>query len=264
MIPTVNRYNCGLIWRIAAFAWLVFLTALNVYRAATWSITIDEARVFTDFIATPFASLFASYDAGYHVLHTWLSRLAVGMLGRGEWVVRLPGLVASIFYFIAIWKLANRVVGAGARHLLAVVVLSANPLIFDHLSLARGYGLALTLFTWAFYHLLIAASDRDAKRITTAGYLLSLSVASNLTFLVPVAALAMIFVVVWTRREGWRPGDLIDRLLLPMLVPALLILMIPLSKTEPAPFYFGVDRLGSSLQILFESSLSRAGVFRPA
>ena len=59
-----------MIWSRLAFAWLVLLTALNVYRAATWSMTIDEARVFIDFIATPFQTLFASYDAAYHVLQT--------------------------------------------------------------------------------------------------------------------------------------------------------------------------------------------------
>jgi hypothetical protein len=251
-----------LIWRYAAFGWLVFLTAMNVYRAATWSMTIDEARVFIDFIATPFQALFTSYDACYHVLHTWLTRFAVGMLGRGEWVVRLPGLVAAVFYFAAVWKLANRMMGAGPLHLLAVVVLSANPLIFDHLSLARGYGLALTLFTWAFYHLMIAASEGDAKRITKAAYLMGLSVAANLTFAFPVTGLVVMFLVRWIRREGWRPGELIDRLLLPMIVPPILILMIPLSRMAPNPFYFGVDRLRTSWQNLFQSSVS-PGVYPP-
>jgi hypothetical protein len=247
-----------LIWRYAAFGWLVFLTALNVYRAATWSMTIDEARVFIDFIASPFQALFTSYDACYHVLHTWLTRFAVGMLGRGEWVVRLPGLVAAVFYFAAVWKLANRMMGAGPLHLLAVVVLSANPLVFDHLSLARGYGLALTLFTWAFYHLVIAASERDAKRITKAAYLMGLSVAANLTFAFPVTGLVVMFSAMWIRREGWRPGEFIDCLLLPMIVPPILILMIPLSRMAPNPFYYGVDRLRTSWQNLFQSSVSPA------
>lgn len=248
-----------MIWRYAAFGWLVFLTALNVYRAATWSITIDEARVFNDFIATPFESLFASYDACYHVLHTWLTRFAVGMLGRGEWVVRLPGLVAAVFYFAAVWKLANRVMGAGPLHLLAVVVLSANPLIFDHLSLARGYGLALTLFTWAFYHLVLAASERDARRITKAAYLMGLSVAANLTFAFPVAGLVVMFLAMWIRREGWRLGELIDRLLLPMIVPPILILMIPLSRMAPNPFYFGADRLVAMWDSLIFYTVAHGG-----
>jgi hypothetical protein len=47
-----------------------------------------------------------------------------------------------------------------------------------------------------------------------------------------------------------------------MTVPPILILMIPLSRMAPNPFYFGVDRLRTSWQNLFQSSVS-PGVYPP-
>ncbi len=253
-----------LIWKRLTFAWLAVLTVINVYRAVTWSITIDEARVYLEFIDSPFKSLFDHYDACYHVLHTWLSRLSVGMLGRGEWVIRLPSLIAALFYFGAVWRLSRRLLGDGWQFLAAVVVLTANPLILDHMSLARGYGLALALFAWAFCHLLDAASDRDPQRINAAGYLLGLSVAANLTFAVAAVALGICFVAVWTKRQGWQPGALIDRLVLRAIVPAGLIVMIPLTKVGAGAFYFGSDTLASGLNTIAVPTLMAADPARPA
>ncbi|HEV8147603.1 MAG TPA: glycosyltransferase family 39 protein [Bryobacteraceae bacterium] len=251
-----------MIWRYAAFAWLALLTGLNVYRAITWSITIDEARVFLDYLGSPSKVFSASYDPCNHVLQTWLSSLAVALLGRAEWVIRLPSLIAGLFYFGAVWKLSRMLVGEGGRHLLAVVVLSANPLILDHLSLGRGYGLALTLFAWAFYHLLLALENDDVRRISYAGYLLSLAIAANLVFVVPVTAILTIFAIAW-----WRPGAagvLIDRLLLPTVVPAFLIVVIPLSKTAAGQFIFGERNLYASWNTLVSSSLAAFSPETPA
>ena len=60
-----------------AFVWLVLVAGLSVYRAATQSITVDEAFVYLEFLDRPWQALFEKYDAAHHVLHTCLSWLIV-------------------------------------------------------------------------------------------------------------------------------------------------------------------------------------------
>ena len=68
------------------------------------------------------------------------------------------------------------------------------------MSAARGYGLALAFFFWAMFHMLVYRVERREASIAKAAIGLALSVASNLTFAFPGAALGMIFTF-WLTRE---------------------------------------------------------------
>ena len=62
-------------------ALLGLIFAVNVYRAATQSITHDEALTYELFVAAPWTVVFNAYDPNHHVLHTILSKVTVGLLG---------------------------------------------------------------------------------------------------------------------------------------------------------------------------------------
>ena len=70
--------------RRLAFAWLVFLTALNVYRAATWSLTgfvVDRTgQFFWPFAITGGVCLFGAIS--------WV--FAVGPVRQVEWRGQVP------------------------------------------------------------------------------------------------------------------------------------------------------------------------------
>jgi hypothetical protein len=253
-----------LLSRILAAAWLALLAGLNIYRAATQSITIDEAWCWREFINKAPGALFTTYDACYHVLHTWLCWAAVSIFGLSEFTLRLPGLIAGFFYLAAVYRLARLLFTSEARAAVAVIVLSANPLILDHLSIARGYGMALAFFAWAFHDVLrwlIAPSE--ARRLARAGALLGFAIAANLTFTVPSAALAATVVTLEARRTRKWPWMVIERIAPPCIAIAFAIVIFPLSHAKASDFYFGAPDLASSLNTLVHPSLAHFSDLRP-
>src|SRR5271156_3758622 len=135
--------------RSLAILILLALSAVNIYRAKTQSITCDEALSYELWGAQPLPHMWESYDASNHVLQTLLSKVSVATFGLSEFALRLPTLLGGFLYFIAIYRLSSLVFGDGGLFLLSVCVLSLNPLLLDLLSAARGYGLALAFCAWA-------------------------------------------------------------------------------------------------------------------
>src|SRR5262249_34983118 len=125
---------------------------LSIYRAATQSITHDEALTYEWYVRHPWARMFESYDPNHHVLHTILCKLAVGSFGLSELTLRLPSLCGGILYVTMAVRLANLGVGGTPAFLPTVAALVLHPYVLDFLSAARGYGLAVGC--------LLAAIDR--------------------------------------------------------------------------------------------------------
>ena len=195
-------------WLSAGRFLLAALATVVVYRAATQSIVYDEAFTYLAFASGSFREVFTSYTANNHVLFSALARLSVGLFGVSELALRLPTVVAAIVYFSALFALCRLMFGAGRLFFVTLATLSLNPFILDHLSAARGYGMALALFTVALQQLTQSVvGDRSAfdRRWLTASIALALSVSANLTFLFPALALACVTVsmdAVRRQRDG--------------------------------------------------------------
>jgi len=196
--------------------------------------------------------LFRKYDANFHVLHTLLTWASVRLFGLSELTFRIPSLLACAAYFAAVYRLCCLALGASPMFLLGTCLLTLNPLIEDHMSLGRGYGLALAFFAWAFVEAL--ESREDTRRWPRLAVLLALSVAANLTFLFPVVALLAIVTLL-----GLRTGSsfmMIAREILgPWLVLTFLFLVLPFSNMEPGSFYFGSNTIPRFVQTLLEPSI---------
>jgi hypothetical protein len=211
-----------------ALALVTALLAINVYRAATQAITMDEARFYADFVAPPYLETLRGFDANNHVLYTDLCRASVAWLGPSEFSLRLPSLLAGWLYFAAALGLARRTFGGGGWFLLAVVLLTLNPFVLDHLVAARGYGLALALMLWLIDALLDHAHLR-------AGVLLGLLVAANAIFLFPAAALLGVYLLS-APRQVW---PAVERTVIPGATIAFGLMFLPFSHATPSHFYFG-------------------------
>ena len=100
VLGAVNRTTAAV---RAGWLWLALAGAVIViYRAATQSFTIDESFVFQLFLDQKPTELFNKYDAAYHVLHTWATWLALYFLGKNEFVIRLPSVIAGLAYLAAV------------------------------------------------------------------------------------------------------------------------------------------------------------------
>ena len=174
---------------------LLALFALNLYRAQTQSIVIDEAYTYNLFVDGPAANLLKIYDANHHVLHSVLCRISIRLFGLSELSMRLPSLLGGLFYMITALRLSRYVFGPGWFSLLSFSLLTMSPAVLDYMSAARGYGLALAFFIWALFHLTLYLVERRERSIVKAGIGLALAVGCNLTFMFAGAPVAIAFVI---------------------------------------------------------------------
>jgi hypothetical protein len=250
--------------RRIAILLLLAVFSVNVYRAWTQSVTIDEAFAYNLFLKGSWSKLIGPYDASNHVLYSILAKTCITLLGLTEFTLRIPSLLGGLLYLLAVFRLSRRLLGEGWLLLLPVAMLSLNPLVMDLMSAARGYGLALGLFLWALDQALgyvEAPAGRALVRKVSIG--LALAVAANLTLLLPAAGLAAIFLLVLlldkelggadrAARRGWLA--FLD-FVAPGALTALAILALPLAKAGMHSFYLGESTLTNSLQGLAEASL---------
>lgn len=254
----------------AGLAMLAGVFAINVYRAATQSLTCDEAYSYEKYIDAPLSSAFTSsvFSANDHVLFTFLTRLAAGVFGHSELAIRLVSLLGGLGYLILAYLLARRLFQRPWMMLLAVAALTLNPFIVDYLSAARGYGLALGLFIGALYVVIGALvkidGDAGAKRLTLASFLLGLSIAANLVFVFPAMALSGV-VTALRAADVEDQSNLADKLVrgiqtcwTPMIVTAFVLLVIPLSHARRHDFDYGTDSLREVSSSLVQASLFHA------
>ncbi len=254
-----------------AQALVLALFAVNVYRAASQSITCDEAYTYNEFLAGSPWQLVRSYEASHHVLHTALAKLSISLLGASEFTLRIPSLLGGLLYLTTACRLCLYLFGEGLFFLLAFASLGLNPYLLDFLSAARGYGLALGLCLWALYHLLryVDAQVADAPlaglaHLHKGAVGLALSVAANLTLLPPCAALAFLLLVILAADALLAGGRLTmarqlaraaDHFLAPGWLIAVLLLALPLSHARPDQFFLGMRTLRASLQSLLSAAL---------
>ncbi len=251
-------------YRRTAIVLLFVVFSANVYRAATQSITCDEAFAQSLFLTGAWSQLFNSFDACHHILHTILCKLSISAFGLSEFTLRIPSLLGGLFYLITAFRLSRRAFGEGRLLLLSFALLSLNPLMLDYMSAARGYGLGVALFLWALLQMLLFTdAGADRSRIFKAGLGLGLAVAANLTLLAPAAALGAVFLALLAADAGLggaprasrRISVAVDHFLLPGMVTCFVIVILPLTKAHRDNFYVGVSTLGDSLRSLLAPSL---------
>jgi hypothetical protein len=277
-------------YRTGAQALLVALFAVCVYRAFTQCITYDEALTWDEYLNGPFSWIFTKFDANNHFLNTLLIGISIRLFGVSEWSMRLPALAGAALYFTSCYRLARTAFGESPTMLLAVALSTLNPLVLDFMVAARGYGLALALWTCAAALALDAFSRQTyaPRQMALAGAALALSVTANLVYVLPVTALFGMIIFVLTRRQPKSaplaptpnvrkkkasvasPRQPAQRglqpllwFVLPIVVIAVLFLnLAPFEAMRSEHFYSGAETLRESLHSLAWSSLEHSGPLR--
>jgi hypothetical protein len=237
------------------------LTAVNGYRAATQSITHDEAVTYERYVSGPLYRLVTSSDANNHVLHSLLARWSVDIFGLSELTLRLPSVLGGLLFLAMTACIAWRVWPGTPMALLAVLLLGGNPFVMDYLSAARGYSLALGFWVAALDRMLQALGDESASDmlLPRASQYLALSVSANLTFVLAAAALVVCAAI---RQGGPEPIDFrdrLDRIWRTLVRPGAIVflcLALPLVKLRPNNFYFGATDYAMSLVSLVDASFA--------
>jgi hypothetical protein len=210
---------------IFAIACALARFAVCCYRAIHQAIVVDEATTYDKFVSGPWRELFGPYDANNHTLSSIFIKSSVTLGGLSEFTLRLPSMIAGFFLVLGVFWLMKRVKSWPLRWG-AFAVVCTCPILLDFSIMARGYSLSLAFFVWALYFSI-------ERRYLPAGFLLGLSIASNLTILFPVLAL-LVVTALFERRI--KP-------LLSLAVPALLLAALitgpSLRQAHREDFYIG-------------------------
>jgi hypothetical protein len=184
--------------RILKWVLLLGVLGVNVYRAKTLSLTIDEAFTYKDYVVPSYKEALKHLDPNNHVLNTLLEKVTVGWFGPSELPQRLPSLAGGAIYMVSVLLLCELLFGVTWSSFIAFAALILNPIILDYMSAARGYSLGLG---FEFLGVLLMAWQVRTPGLKTAaslvcvaiGVAFGLSAAANLTFLLPNAILAALF-----------------------------------------------------------------------
>jgi hypothetical protein len=168
----------------AALASIIFIVfAYIVVRAMGLSITHDEGVTYKIIKG----NIHSARTANNHLLNTWLTSFLVNKAGLSSFLFRLPNVLAFLLYAFYAYKLLIRhpktIILAGG-----IVLLFFNPFLLEYFSLARGYGLALAFEMGAFYHFIIAKSEKSNSALFIKNLFFSLlyctlACYSNLSFI---------------------------------------------------------------------------------
>jgi hypothetical protein len=231
---------------------LISVLVMNIYRAATQCVTIDEAFSYLSFISTPFRETLRRYDANNHVLNTLLAKLSTAVFGVSEFTMRIPSLAGGALFLFTCQRFLFRVFSQSWLAFLTYCAMILNPMVLDYLSAARGYSLALGFQFCALFLLEI-----DAKRVRGAiiGACLGLSVASNLTFVIPNT----LIVCIWfglSRRE--QPGVFkrTVQITTAFVLTSAVTLALPLRHATSRNFYVGYPSGAQSLAVILNRSFA--------
>ncbi len=250
-------------WTRLAQALALAILALNVYRAAVCSITIDEAFTYNSFVRPPLAQILTTYDANHHVLHSLLAKAFVSAFGVSEFTLRLPSLLGGALYLWAVFALARIIFGSRPMLVLSVALLSLNPLVLDYMSMARGYGAGLGLWLLALHQAIHWPASPGPLQLRMLALTLAASVGFNLIFIPPGLALVAWCAISMAKDKGaW--DRLLNHLLIPGAVVTFLILVLPLAHAERYHFYLGEKTLWQSILSISSASLLQKMHWLPA
>jgi hypothetical protein len=257
-----------LVWRVAAVSLLLIVFCLSVYRAAVQSVTHDEGLIYEWYLDGSVYHLLM-FDPSNHVLFTFLAKFFVKLFGISELSLRAASLTGAAAFLTAAYFLCRRLFGEGILFLLSLALLCLNPQMLDFMVVARGYILGIACLSVAMY-IMARMTDRgsfdpqDEKwrvESAVASVFLALSVVSNLTYVVPAAALALSFSAVALREYlglAQFRGGVFRAFMRCFVVPGIsagLFLLWPfMIQLHPGQFNRSLPHASDALRDFFESS----------
>ena len=237
---------------IRAARWfLAALLAINLYRAMTQTVTPGEAWNYDRFIAPDWTESLSRFDVNNHVLNTLLVRISTARFHLTELSLRLPSLLAGVFYLWVVFRMARRWFGGGLTLLVTIGLLTLNPMVVDALSEARGYGMALASWMWALELMLESVESFSLRNLNLSAMCLGLSVAASLTFAAPAVALLVVFLV-WSWSECRAHAV---TLTLTFFLTMFVLLVIPLNHAEWKTLGVGATSMRQTINELTALSL---------
>lgn len=177
----------SLAFEIATFIIGASIFGYTCLRAYSLSFTHDESVTYLNFVCSSIEDIL-TFDglspSNNHLLNSLLMKASASLFGPKEFFLRLPNLIAHIFYLYATFLVACRLnsplIGLGG-----FIILNSNPFLLDFFSIARGYGLALCFLMLSMYYFLLNLEEiaERSRHAYLSSFSALLATLSNFTFL---------------------------------------------------------------------------------
>ena len=233
--------------------------AWAIVRAHVQAITIDEAVTYINFIR-PAEPNFWTAHANNHLLNSILAWCFTRVFGPSNLVARSGALIGAAIYIAAAYFLCVLIAERFLLRVFLFICLVFNPLIFDFLVAARGYGLASGFLLGAICFVAYALMP-DAKSPRVAGACVAASLCFALSFLgnfsfafVDAACIVVLYFWASAGQSIQRRAALAAACFLPGLLLAGVLAGPVLLQWKQAQLNYGADSLQETFQSLYEAS----------
>lgn len=230
-----------------------------IVRAHVQAITIDEAVTYTNFVR-PADPAFWTAHANNHVLNSILAWCFTRAFGTSNLVARSGALIGAAIYITAAYFLCVLIAERFLLRVFLFICLVFNPLIFDFLVAARGYGLAsgflLSAVCFVAYSLAPDAKFRRVARACIAASLcIALSFLSNFSFaFVDAACIFALYFWASAAQSSQKRAALATACFLPGLILAGAIAGPVLLHWKQTELNYGASSLKETFKSLYQAS----------
>lgn len=120
-----------------------------------------------------------------HILNTLITKGFLLLLGKEQWVVRLPNLLSFVLYALGVFRIISAMLKKESVFFIpAALLFIANPYLLDFFGLSRGYGMSCALSILSVSYLITGYLKSNSKNIWLAFSLSILASYANFTLLV--------------------------------------------------------------------------------
>ncbi len=187
------------------FVWALFglLTSYLLVRAYFLEPLHDEAATFFYYIESGvYWGPDLLLDANNHLLNSMLGHWMYLIFGEQLFFIRLPNIIAFGFYFWGIFRFVKPI-SSEVHKALILLGTTCIPFILEYFANARGYGISLGLFVFSLSYVRDFVESRNIKAAYWSSLLLCLTVYANLTFLLTLILMVLLFVLIqWMYRKS--------------------------------------------------------------
>ena len=176
----------------------ILLFVYTFLKAYLIPFTWDEIYTYEHYVKQGF-TFYANYtyrDGNNHLLNTWLMKLFSKIFGDKEFFMRLPNLLAFPFFLFYSGKLALKL----SNKFLVIpsfLILVLNPYLTDYFSVARGYGLSMSLMLCGIFHAyLYVKENRSYIHALNTIFLTVIALIANLTLINYLLVISFLFVFI--------------------------------------------------------------------
>ncbi|HMG14861.1 MAG TPA: hypothetical protein VK590_05420, partial [Saprospiraceae bacterium] len=234
-----------------------------IMKAYYIPITFDESRTCLYYSQLPIHSIIF-YDNPWptnHVLNSLVIKLFTNIWGISQMVCRIPTLLFSFIYLVYCIKISKIMCNNGFIRISIFIIFLCNPYVNDFFSLARGYGMAISLMMTSIYYLVrFIITPKYALIVYSLGFSF-LAVESNFTWLVYFGGLTLcmgLAILYFYKLDKINKEQLVKFVLIEFLITivtlAFIILpIIKMSSTDQFQYWKGDSFFNVTLVSMFNN-----------